>query len=439
MNIDLNALRTIETERGVSMEELLSATAGALLHAYREYRDEAPKAHTKARVDIDTDTGEANVMVTETDPETGEVVKEYDDTPVNFSRIGAPAVREAIIRRLREAEAERTFDSYSDLQGKVVSGIVQRDAIANSRGIVVVQLGTELDSQDGILLPAEQIPGENLQHGDRVKAYVVGVNRNGANVQINLSRTHPELVRGLFELEIPEVADRAVEIVGIAREAGYRSKVAVVGRAKGLNAKGACIGPRGRRVNNITAAIAGEKIDIIDYHQDPQVYVGNALAPSKVVRVEVLDSHAQIARVIVPDYQLSLAIGKEGQNARLAARLTGWKIDIHSNTEQLEPAPDSAPDSGSADGASGAHPARTAAKTPARGKDASIADAAAAPSAAPGVAPEMAADGASTAAAPGVAKEPAQGADGAGTAVAPSAAPSAADADGAASAEHSGR
>lgn len=338
MNIDLGALRTIESERKVSVSDLLSAIAGALLHSYREYRETAPSDTEKARVDINAQTGEVNVIVSELDAETGEVLSERDDTPEGFSRIGASAVRDAIVRRLREAEAEKAFDSYSSLQGKVVSGIVQRDVRANDRGIVVVQLGTELDSQDGIILPAEQIPGEKLAHGDRVKAYVVGVNRNGASLQINLSRTHPELVRGLFELEIPEVEDGTVELISIAREAGHRSKVSVVGHAKGLNAKGACIGPRGQRVNNIMEQLGGEKIDIIDFHEDPSVYVGNALAPSKVVRVDVEDLDAQIARVIVPDYQLSLAIGKEGQNARLAARLTGWKIDIHSDADPLPPA-----------------------------------------------------------------------------------------------------
>ncbi|MDK8475179.1 MULTISPECIES: transcription termination factor NusA [unclassified Corynebacterium] len=336
MNIDLEALRTIESERQVPVNDLLESIASALLYSYLDYREstaESKAEGTKSRVDIDTTTGAVSVIVTERDSETGEVTSEYDDTPDNFGRVGARAVREAILRKLREAEAERTFDSYSELSGRVVSGIVQRDARANARGIVVVQLGSELESQDGILLPAEQIPGEKLQHGDRIKAYVVGVNRNGANVQINLSRTHPELVRGLFELEVPEVADGSVEMIAIAREAGHRSKVAVIGHAKGLNAKGACIGPRGQRVNNIMRQLGGEKIDIIDYSEDPTVYVGNALAPSKVIKVTVLDSEEQVARVIVPDYQLSLAIGKEGQNARLAARLTGWKIDIHSDAD----------------------------------------------------------------------------------------------------------
>ena len=337
MNIDLEALRTIESERGIQVKDLLEAIAGALLYSYLDYREQSAASKsegTKSRVDIDADTGAVTVILTESDPETGEVISEYDDTPENFSRVGAQAVREAIIRKLREAEAEVTYESYSELTGRVVSGIVQRDVRANERGVVVVQLGTELDSQDAILLPAEQLPGEKLEHGDRIKAYVVGVTRNGAQVQITLSRTHPELVRGLFELEIPEVGDGAVELVAIAREAGHRSKVSVIGHAKGLNAKGACIGPRGERVNNIMRELGGEKIDIIDYNEDPAVYVGNSLAPSKVVRVEVVDPDAQVARVTVPDYQLSLAIGKEGQNARLAARLTGWKIDIHSDAAQ---------------------------------------------------------------------------------------------------------
>ena len=336
MNIDLQALRTIESERNVPVKDLLEAIAGALLYSYLDYRESNAGGKVegaKSRVDIDATTGAVSVIVSERDPETGEVTTEYDDTPDNIGRVGAQAVREAILRKLREAEAERTYDSYSELTGRVVSGIVQRDARANARGIVVVQLGSELESQDGILLPAEQIPGEKLEHGDRIKAYVVGVNRNGAQVQINLSRTHPELVRGLFELEVPEVADGTVEMIAIAREAGHRSKVAVVGHAKGLNAKGACIGPRGQRVNNIMRQLGGEKIDIIDFSEDPTVYVGNALAPSKVVKVTVVDNEAQIARVVVPDYQLSLAIGKEGQNARLAARLTGWKIDIHSDAD----------------------------------------------------------------------------------------------------------
>ncbi|MHA2789213.1 transcription termination factor NusA [Corynebacterium sp. S7] len=332
MNIDIAALSAIEKQEGISVDDLLQTIAQALLFAYREHKEAPAAANTKARVDIDTETGDVAVIVSELDDE-GETISEYDDTPVNFSRIGASAVRDAILKRLRSKEADRAYQEYSTTEGHVVSGVVQRDVAANARGMVVVEVGTEQEPQDGILLPAEQIPGEKLKHGDRIKAYVVGVNPGEHSIQINLSRTHPELVRGLFALEVPEVADGSVEIVSIAREAGHRSKVSVRGIAKGINAKGACIGPRGSRVTNIMQALGGEKIDIIDYSDDPAVYVGNALAPSKVVRVEIVDREGQVAKVSVPDYQLSLAIGKEGQNARLAARLTGWKIDIHSDAD----------------------------------------------------------------------------------------------------------
>lgn len=331
MNIDIKALEAIEADKGIGVDDLLTTIAEALLHAYYAHRGEVEDA-PRARVDIDAQTGTVNVMITQVDDD-GNVINEFDDTPNNFGRIGAHAVRDAIVRRLREAETSRAFDAYSDFEGRVISGIVQADARAKERGIIVVHLGTEADGQDGIILPAEQIPGEKLNHGDRVKCYVVGVNRGPRNLQINLSRTHPELVRRLFELEVPEVADGAVEIFSIAREAGHRSKVAVRPTVKGLNAKGACIGPRGQRVSNIMRELGGEKIDIIDYSEDPAQYVGNALAPSKVVKVDVVDEDEQRARVVVPDYQLSLAIGKEGQNARLAARLTGWKIDIRSDVD----------------------------------------------------------------------------------------------------------
>ncbi|QNQ90442.1 transcription termination/antitermination protein NusA [Corynebacterium poyangense] len=333
MNIDLQALQAIEQERNIPVEDLLPTIARALLSAYREYRSaEADGAETRARVDIDSETGEVAVIVSELD-DTGAVLSEYEDTPDGFGRVAAQAVRNAIIEQIQQAEAGRVFEAYTDYEGKIVSGIVQRDAKANERGIIVVQIGTEAEPQDAILLPAEQLPGETLEHGDRIKAYVVGVNRGDRQVTIHLSRTHPELVRGLFELEVPEVAEGSVEILGIAREAGHRSKVAVHAHVKGLNAKGACIGPRGQRVSSIMKELGGEKIDIISWDEDPARYVGNALAPSKVVSVEVIDAEAQTARVIVPDYQLSLAIGREGQNARLAARLTGWKIDIHSDAD----------------------------------------------------------------------------------------------------------
>ncbi|MBP3087828.1 transcription termination/antitermination protein NusA [Corynebacterium sp. sy017] len=331
MNIDVQALKDIEEQSGIVVEDMLGTIAQALLYAYLNFKAEAAAENTKSRVDIDSATGEVTVIVSELDDDNN-VISEYDDTPSNFGRVGAQAVREAIVSRLREAETSQAYDAYSAYEHNVVSGVVQADAFANERGIVVVHLGSEFEGQDGIILPAEQLPGEKLAHGDRIKTYVVDVNRNNPkSLQINLSRTHPELVRRLFELEIPEVADGSVEIVSIAREAGHRSKVAVKANKKGLNAKGACIGPRGQRVNNIMNDLGGEKIDIVDYSDDPAVYVGNSLAPSKVVHVEILSREEQTARVTVPDYQLSLAIGKEGQNVRLAARLTGWKIDIRSD------------------------------------------------------------------------------------------------------------
>ncbi|MCS4490935.1 MULTISPECIES: transcription termination factor NusA [unclassified Corynebacterium] len=332
MNIDVAALKAIESEKGIPVRDLVDTIATALMFAYREYKDVPPQDNTRTRVDIDIQTGSVAVIVSSLDAE-GNVESEYDDTPSHFDRLGAHAVRDAIVKRLREAEARQAYVAYSDYEGTVVTGVVQADAMANERGMVVVHLGTEMDGQDGVLLPAEQIPGEKLHHGDRVKSFVVGVSQNQRSLSINLSRTHPELVRRLFELEIPEVADSSVEIVSIAREAGHRSKVAVKANVKGLNAKGACIGPRGQRVSNIMQELGGEKIDIIDFSDDPATYVGNALAPSKVVNVTITDPEQQIAQVTVPDYQLSLAIGKEGQNARLAARLTGWKIDIRSDAE----------------------------------------------------------------------------------------------------------
>jgi N utilization substance protein A len=195
--------------------------------------------------------------------------------------------------------------------------------------VVLVDLGTV----EGVLPPAEQVPGERLEHGDRIKCYVVHVARGQHGPTITLSRTHPELVKGLFRLEVPEVADGTVEIVAIAREAGHRSKIAVRSKVAGVNPKGACIGPVGSRVRAVMAELHGEKIDIVDWSADPATFVGTALSPARVSRVEVTDLVSRSARVIVPDYQLSLAIGREGQNARLAARLTGWRIDIHSDTE----------------------------------------------------------------------------------------------------------
>ena len=256
--------------------------------------------------------------------------REWDDTPEGFGRIAATTARQVIVQRLRDAENERTFGEFSAKEGEIVAGVVQRDVRANARGVVVVELG---GGTEGVLPQAEQVPGERYVHGERLRCYVVGVTRGARGTQITLSRTHPNLVRKLFALEVPELVDGSVEIVAVAREAGHRTKIAVRSTVPGVNPKGACIGPMGARVRGVMSELAGEKIDIIDWSDDPATFVGNALSPSKVVSVTVLDARTRTARVVVPDFQLSLAIGKEGQNARLAARLTGWRIDIRSDAD----------------------------------------------------------------------------------------------------------
>lgn len=332
MNIEIEALRAIVADKGISIETVISAIESALLTAYRHTEGHQPNA----RIDINQKTGVVRVMAREVDAD-GNVISEWDDTPEGFGRIAATTARQVVLQRLRDAENEKSFGEFSTHEGDIVGGVVQRDARANARGTVVVRIGSELHGTEGLIPPAEQVPGETYEHGDRIKCYVVGVSRGPRGPQITLSRTHPNLVRRLFALEVPEIADGSVEIVAVAREAGHRSKIAVRSTVSGVNAKGACIGPMGQRVRNVMSELAGEKIDIIDFADDPATFVGNALSPSKVVSVTIVDAEARAARVVVPDFQLSLAIGKEGQNARLAARLTGWRIDIRS---------DAAPDMG---------------------------------------------------------------------------------------------
>ena len=328
MNIDMAALHAIEVDRGFSVDELLDTIKSALLTAYRHTEGHQPEA----RIEIDRKTGAVQVIATETDDD-GTVINEWDDTPEGFGRVAATTARQVMLQRFRDAENERVYGEFSAREGDIVAGVVQRDARENARGNVVVRLGTETKGSDGTIRPAEQVPGESYDHGERLRCYVVGVTRGMREPRIELSRTHPNLVRKLFSLEVPEIADGSVEIVAVAREAGHRSKIAVRSTVAGLNAKGACIGPMGQRVRNVMSELAGEKIDIIDYDEDPARFVANALSPAKVVSVQVIDATARAARVIVPDFQLSLAIGKEGQNARLAARLTGWRIDIRSDVE----------------------------------------------------------------------------------------------------------
>ncbi len=340
MNIDMAALHAIESDKGISVDVVVDTIKSALLTAYRHTEGH----EADARIDIDRKTGVVKVLARETD-EDGNVLSEWDDTPEGFGRIAATTARQVILQRLRDAENEKNYGEFSAREGDIAAGVIQRDARANARGLVVVRMGSETKGSEGVIPAAEQVPGERYEHGDRLRCYVVGVTRGAREPLITLSRTHPNLVRKLFSLEVPEIADGSVEIVAVAREAGHRSKIAVTSRVPGLNAKGACIGPMGQRVRNVMSELSGEKIDIIDYDEDPSRFVANALSPAKVVSVSVIDESARAARVVVPDFQLSLAIGKEGQNARLAARLTGWRIDIRSDAvpvSKAEPNPDAA-------------------------------------------------------------------------------------------------
>ena len=344
MKIDMTALRSLEREKDIALDVVVQAIETALLTAYKH--TEGAQQH--ARVVLDRKTGEVAVLAQEV-AEDGSVLREYDDTPEDFGRIAAMTARQVILQRLREAEHEVSFGEYAGREGDVVSGIVQqapqRPGGPPNRN-VMVKLGARPDSLEATLPPGEQVPGEVYDHGSRLKCRVVSVARGPRGPVVTVSRTHPDLVRGLFAQEVPEVADGTVEIVALAREAGHRTKIAVRTKVAGLNAKGACIGPQGSRVRAVQNELHGEKIDIVDWDEDPARFVAAALSPATVVSVEVVDPVQRSARVVVPDYKLSLAIGKEGQNARLAARLTGWRIDIHPDTEpaaapapQGEPAP----------------------------------------------------------------------------------------------------
>ncbi|GAA4247800.1 transcription termination factor NusA [Dactylosporangium darangshiense] len=326
MNIDLAALRALEREREIPFETILAAIETALLTAYRHTEG----ANPHARVEIDRRTGAASVLAQDLD-EDGVIVREYDDTPHDFGRIAAMTAKQVILQRLREATDEAHFGEYVGRDGDLVTGVIQAHEARTEKGIVTIDLG----KIEGMLPAAEQVPGERYEHGQRIKAIVVHVAKGFRGPQVTLSRSHPNLVKRLFALEVPEIADGTVEIAAIAREAGHRTKIAVRSTVAGVNAKGACIGPMGQRVRAVMSELHGEKIDIIDWSDDPAQFVGNALSPAKALSVEVVDAANRAARVTVPDFQLSLAIGREGQNARLAARLTGWRIDIK---------PDNAPD-----------------------------------------------------------------------------------------------
>jgi transcription termination/antitermination protein NusA len=319
MDIDLSILRMLEREKEISFDILVEAIEQALLTAYHK----TPGAQENARVELDRKSGHVTVFAAELDEE-GNQVGEYDDTPAGFGRIAATTAKQIMLQRLRDAEDDIRFGEFSGKEGDIISGVIQQGRNPDD---VMVNLG----KLEALLPLGERVPGESYDHGTRIKCLVVSVRKGMRGPQITLSRSHPNLVRKLFALEVPEIADGTVEIAAIAREAGHRTKIAVLSTASGVNAKGACIGPMGQRVRNVMAELHGEKIDIVDWSDDPAELIGHALSPAQVTSVEVVDAAARSARVVVPDFQLSLAIGKEGQNARLAARLTGWRIDIRSD------------------------------------------------------------------------------------------------------------
>ena len=321
MDIDISVLRLMEREKDVPFDLLASAIEEALLSAYEKTDDPVPGA----RVELNRRNGHVAVLVPERDVE-GTTVGEYDGTPDGFGRVAAATARQVIFQRLRDAEDEQKYGHFSAVEGDIITGIVQQGR--DSRTVLV-----DLGKTEAIMPLAEQVPGERYTHGTRLRVYVVAVRRELRGLQVVVSRTHPALVERLFALEVPEIADGTVEIKATAREAGHRSKIAVTSHNPDVSAKGACIGPMGSRVRAIMHELNDEKIDIIDWSPDAATFVGQALSPAKVSSVTVVDEALRSARVVVPDYQLSLAIGREGQNARLAARLTGWRIDIRPDTE----------------------------------------------------------------------------------------------------------
>src|ERR671939_1737875 len=362
----VDAVGVLEREKGISADRLMAALEDALLSAYKK----TPEAAKYARVEVDRGSGDFRVyelllppdleeqLLDEVeeeageptvDPETGELVypeppeidqerlmqyrdqiDERDVTPDDFGRIAAQTAKQVILQRIREAERDMMFEEYQDRVGELITGIVQQ---SDSR-YTLVQLRERVEA----LLPkSEQVDNERYDHGARIKAVITDVSNQSKGPSIIVSRRSPELIRKLFELEVPEIADGLVEVQNVAREPGYRSKIAVVSHASGVDPVGACVGPRGSRVRMVVSELRGEKIDIIPYNEEPARFVAKALSPARVREV-LVDDDAKQATVVVPDDQLSLAIGREGQNARLAAKLTGWRVDIKSETEFAESA-----------------------------------------------------------------------------------------------------
>jgi transcription termination/antitermination protein NusA len=343
----IEALDQIEKEKGVSKDVLIDAIEAALISGYKRNYGSAQNVKVyinrengevkvfslKDVVEIEEDIEDDLLQISleeakemDSNYEIGDVV-EKEVTPKNFGRIAAQTAKQVVVQRIREAERGIIYDEFINKESEIVTGIIQRI----SKGNVFVNLG----KTEAILAPTEQIPGESYNHNDRIKTYIIEVKKTTKGPQILVSRTHPGLVKRLFELEVPEIHDGIVELKSIAREAGSRSKIAVYSRDENVDPVGACVGHKGVRVQTIVDELKGEKIDIIKWSDNPEEFISSALSPSKVLKA-VINEKEKSALVIVPDYQLSLAIGKEGQNARLAAKLTGWKIDIKSESQHTE-------------------------------------------------------------------------------------------------------
>lgn len=323
MDIDLSVLRQMEREKEIPFDELVEIIEQAILTAYVKHvnpESHGPVDSQGVRVELNRKTGHIAVMVPERDDE-GNIIGEAEDIPNDFGRIAAFAAKQVINQRLRDLADDAVLGEFRGREGDIIAGVIQQGP--NPR-MIHVDLGTI----EAILPPEEQVPGEEYKHGSRIRVFVTSVAKGAKGPQITVSRTHPSLVRKLFALEVPEIASGVVEIVSLAREAGHRTKIAVRATEPGVNAKGACIGELGQRVRAVTAELNNEKIDIVDYSADLPTFVASALSPAKVTSAFIIDESTKAVRALVPDYQLSLAIGKEGQNARLAAKLTGAKIDI---------------------------------------------------------------------------------------------------------------
>jgi N utilization substance protein A len=318
VDIDLAVLRLMEREREIPFDELVQIIEQAILTAYLKHTGQAPESG--ARSELDRKTGHVTIFVPELDDE-GNVIGEAVDSPDDFGRIAAFAAKQVINQRLRDIGDDKVLGEFRGKEGDIVAGVIQQGP--NPR-MVHIDLGTV----EAILPPEEQVPGEDYAHGSRIRVYVTSVAKGLKGPSITVSRTHPGLVRKLFALEVPEIASGIVEIASLAREAGHRTKIAVRATQPGITAKGACIGELGARVRSVTSELGEEKIDIVDWSDDLATFVSNALSPAKVTSAFVVDPALKAVRALVPDYQLSLAIGKEGQNARLAAKLTGARIDI---------------------------------------------------------------------------------------------------------------